>query len=301
MTIQDALLAGGFGGACLCVVGAPFDVVKVRQQQATGGSSSAMSVVRNVVRAEGVFGLWRGVTPPLIAAVPQWAVVFGANECARNIVSRYSSHPAGTSLRDTAIAGGLVALPTTLIYTPVDRVKLALQSDGRRVALGKPARYGSVLDCVWQLWRAGGLATFSRGFWATLARDVPAWATYFVVFAAAKRALLSSASADVLDGNAELTPAASLAAGGLAGAATWAICLPMDVVKTRFQSDCTQRTYLGVCRAIVRASGASGFFAGFWTIVLGGVPRDAACLAGTEAAQRWLTLLRRRGHESEKC
>ena len=299
---RDALLAGGVGGACLCIVGAPFDVVKVRLQQSMDARpTSALHAASTIIKAEGIRGLWRGVGPPLLVAVPQFAIVFGAYEASRTLVRRHSSQPHGNA-RDDAIAGALVALPTSFIYTPVDRVKLALQSDGQRLAAGLPARYSSVLDCVRQLWSAGGLSTFARGFWATLARDAPAWATYFAVFSAVKSRLAPPAidrPSGVLDGSAELSPAASLVAGGLAGAATWSVCVPMDVVKTRYQSELTHSTYGSACRAIWRVSGVGGFFAGFGAIVLGGVPRDAACLAGTEAAQRALTLWRQaQPHES---
>ena len=292
---RDALLAGGFGGACLCVVGAPFDVVKTRlQQDAHVASSSAFHAAKGIIKAEGLMGLWRGVTPPLLVSMPQFAVVFSAFEASRAFVRRHSSQPLG-NMRDTAIAGSLVALPTSFIYTPVDRVKLALQADGRRIAAGHPAKYASVLDAICKLHAAHGLPTFARGFWATLARDVPAWATYFVVYSAVKLRLrppADSSTEGVLDGSTELSPASSLVAGGLAGAATWAVCVPIDVVKTRFQSELKHTTYLSACRSILRTAGIGGFFAGFGAIVVGGIPRDAACLAGTEAAQRALTLRR---------
>ena len=296
---RDALLAGGVGGAALCVVGMPFDVVKTRLQQTA--SASTMRTISRIIHVEGMCGLWRGLTPPLLVSVPQFAVVFGAYELSRGFVRRHSSRPPG-NLRDTAIAGSLVALPTSFIYTPVDRVKLALQSDGRRLAAGKPAHYDGVLDCIRRLWLAGGAPTFVRGFWATLARDAPAWATYFTVYSWVKQRLRKQDDRlkgdGVLDGSAELSPLANLVAGGFAGAATWAVCVPMDVVKTRFQSEPDLPTYRSACRAIWRASGIGGFFAGFGAIVLGGIPRDAACLAGTEAAQRALTLLRQRQNEA---
>ncbi|EOD33079.1 mitochondrial carnitine:acyl carnitine carrier [Emiliania huxleyi CCMP1516] len=209
-TTSDALLAGGFGGACLCVVGAPFDVVKVRQQQTRSDGASPSRIVRSILRAEGVVGLWRGVGPPLMVAVPQFALVFGSHEAARALISRHSTRPPGDG-RDAALAGALVAVPTTFVYTPVDRVKLAMQSDGRRVASGLPPLYSSASQCARQLWRSGGAASFSRGFFATLARDVPGWASYFYVYSAAKRWLTSGGG--VLDGTAELSPVASLAAG----------------------------------------------------------------------------------------
>ena len=121
-----------------------------------------------------------------------------------------------------------------------------------------------------------------------LARDTPAWATYFVVYAAAKRQLASSAA---LDGSAELSVGSSLAAGAMAGASTWAVAIPFDGIKTTYQARSYHLTYLHAARSIAARHGPLGFFAGFWTIVLGGVPRDAACFCGVEAATRGLTLL----------
>merc|ERR1712185_470100 len=116
----------------------------------------------------------------------------------------------------------------------------------------------------------------------TLARDVPAWATYFAVYHEAKRAFAGGGAA-VLDGSAPLTPVATFAAGALAGASTWAVCIPQDTVKTRWQTG-RYRSHAHVLRSLLR--GAGGLFRGFWPIVLGGVPRDGACLLGIEAANR---------------
>jgi solute carrier family 25 carnitine/acylcarnitine transporter 20/29 len=280
-------------------------------------------VVRRIVRSEGIRGLWRGVTPPLLAAVPQFAVVFASYDYGQHAVAKYVGWHVG-DLRNTALAGALVALPTSLIYTPIvraplasqrpkrptllpshvqrrrsplqDRVKLTMQVEGRRISAGQPRPCASAYNVAVGLWRAEGAAALTRGFFATLARDVPAWATYFVVYSAAKRSLTSNTAA--LDGEEPLSLLASLTAGGLAGAATWAICMPVDVIKSAYQSNTAYRTYGDTCRAIMRASGVRGLFAGFWTIVLGGVPRDAACLTGTECMLRLLARGRERHRPS---
>ena len=220
-----ALAAGGFGGACLAIVGAPFDLVKVRQQ--IGGVPSVFSVVRSIVRAEGVRGLWRGATPPIVAAVPQFAVVFASFDYNRKHLVPLATGLPADNIRNTALSGSLVAVPTTLLITPFDRVKCALQDEGRRVERGRPARFHDAWACALKLWRQG---TLFRGFLVTLARDVPAWSTYFVVYSVAKQRLASSSSA-ALDGREELSVGASLAAGAMAGASTWAVAIPFDVVK----------------------------------------------------------------------
>ena len=76
------------------------------------------------------------------------------------------------------------------------------------------------------------------------------------MYAFAKQAL--SRQEGALDGRVELSPAASLAAGAMAGASTWASCMPQDVVKTRFQTDGKLASYAHACRA-VGAAGPGGF------------------------------------------
>jgi hypothetical protein len=63
------LLSGAISGFCCCVLLQPFDLVKTRLQQPaishlpphrSSSSSSSRSVVADIVRSDGVFGLWRG-------------------------------------------------------------------------------------------------------------------------------------------------------------------------------------------------------------------------------------------------
>ena len=155
---------------CLTLVGAPFDLVKVRQQSAPG--QSAISVIQSVIRAKGLGGLFRGVGPPLLVSVPQFAVVFWAFDASRQLVRSWNGaveEEEEESLRTVAIAGAMVAMPTTFIYAPVDRIKCLYQVDG---ANGRAARYSSVAACLRAVAWEGGVTSLFRGFRATLARDV---------------------------------------------------------------------------------------------------------------------------------
>lgn len=238
----DALLAGGFGGACLTIVGAPFDYVKVRQQFSLG--QSAISVCQSVLRKEGLRGLFRGVGPPLLVSIPQFAVVFWAFDASRRLVRSWTDSTADEedSLQAVALAGAMVAVPTTFIYTPVDRIKCLYQVDGTH---GQVSRYGSVGACLRAVAWHGGISSLFRGFRATLIRDVLGWSVYFTVYAAAKRSLATNDHSDVLDGRSSFTPLATLCAGALAGMSTWAVAIPFDSIKTWRQTGshptCTAR------------------------------------------------------------
>lgn len=324
------LAAGGFGGACLAAVGAPFDLVKVRQQARHGAGAEAAApppsswrVAEGVVRAEGLRGLWRGVGPPLLTAPPTFAVMTWAYSRNRRLLRAHGGLVvAGSPLCESALAGAAVAPYTALIYTrkplpasppcatpvcdraslipdvrlavaaAVERVKCLLQVDGERVAAGQPPRYRGMRECAADVWATRGLGGLYQGLAMTLARDVPAWATYFAVYHEARRALAPATGGAVLDGSAPLSPAATFAAGALAGASTWAVCIPQDTIKTRWQTG-RYRSHAHVLRSLLRGpgGGVGRLFRGFWPIVLGGVPRDGACLLGIEAANRAMTLL----------
>ena len=257
---MEQLAAGGFGGACLATVGAPFDLVKVRQQ---ASGISTPTVIASVIRTEGVRGLWRGVGPPLLTAPPTFAVVAWSYDNNRRLLQR---HLALSPLQTTTLAGALVAPFTGLLYTPVERVKCLLQCDGERVAAGLAPRYAGMGSCAASLLRQGGLRSLYQGLGMTLARDFPAWAAYFAVYHEAKRAL-AGGDAAVFDGSAPLTPGATFVAGALAGASTWAVCIPQDTIKTRWQSG-RYRSHAHVVRSLVRGPGGglAALFHGFFAL-----------------------------------
>ena len=291
----------------------------------------ASTIVASVLKTDGVRGLWRGVVPPMLVAAPQFAISFACFDINRRLVRGwFGRDPAAKDeLVDVAAAGALVAIPTTFMYAPADRVKCLLQHDGARLEAGKPARYLNARDCASKVLQHGGLRSLFSGFWMTLARDVPGWAGYFAVYHSAKT-WLAGPDAGVLDGSVPLSPLATLAAGGIAGASTWAVCIPMDVLKTRWQSQplvpphvsppfaaavhggrgsggggskqqgwrgkpgspaTLYRSYWHLVTTMVRSpAGFGSLFAGFGTIVMGGIPRDAACFGGTELMHRALSL-----------
>jgi solute carrier family 25 carnitine/acylcarnitine transporter 20/29 len=103
------------------------------------------------------------------------------------------------------IAGGISAGPTTLIMSPVERVKVLLQIQGQ----GGENKYKGPIDVVRQLYKEGGLRSIYRGFGATLARDGPGSAAYFGAYEITKKLLTPANSTPD-----SLNPAAILFAGG---------------------------------------------------------------------------------------
>lgn len=79
------LLAGFTAGATAAVVSTPFDVIKTRMQLSES-SKSASTVVREVIRENGVRGFFKGAFPRTMYIAPSAAVVLSTYEACKLIL-----------------------------------------------------------------------------------------------------------------------------------------------------------------------------------------------------------------------
>ncbi|KAK4701211.1 hypothetical protein P7C70_g5025, partial [Phenoliferia sp. Uapishka_3] len=293
-----SFLSGGFGGVASVLVGQPFDLTKTRLQTATPGQyKGTMDVVKQTLARDGVSGFYRGMGPPLAGVTPMFAVSFWGYAMGKQIV--YSMTPDRTSSKLTngelAFAGFFSAVPTTFVAAPVERVKVLLQMQGQ----GGKQLYSGPLDAVTKLFKEGGVRSVYRGTAATVARDGPGSAAYFVAYELVKARLTPEGQ----DPNA-LSLGAVCIAGALAGVAMWTIAIvrppifqytsqpetyppppqPPDVIKSRLQG-APEGTYKGFfdCAAkTVKANGPSALFKGFVPAMARAGPANAACFLGVE-------------------
>jgi solute carrier family 25 (mitochondrial carnitine/acylcarnitine transporter), member 20/29 len=265
----------------------------VSRAPAVMSSASAMpptaglrGMAMDVVRQNGIRGLYAGMTAPLVAVVPAFGVTIWSFEAAKRqlLLLRPEHHrqqqhgfdPASMShqqqqltVSEAAAAGAASGVFAAFVLGPLERIKCEFQLH--------PHRYRSFLDCVRvQIARGGGggpqpmsmpprLSSWSlsnpysthqpglsfpavgqvrelfRGTFLTVCRDVPGNAMYFAVYESVRRAILSSTwrrhnETDDASSSSRRRLAATALAGGIAGVANWCLCLPVDAVKTRWQT-----------------------------------------------------------------
>ena len=88
--IVKTTIAGGIGGMCLWTSIFPFDVVKSRIQ-IESSTESMTSVLKKVVRTEGVRGLYKGLTPTLLRTFPSTGALFVAYENTKYYLTKAAS------------------------------------------------------------------------------------------------------------------------------------------------------------------------------------------------------------------
>ena len=202
------LLAGGVGGLAGLTVGHPFDTVKVRLQtmQAGGGTSlpyaSARDCFLKIVRHEGMCGLFNGMSVLALTSIPRFALMFYTNSWGRLLArSPEESQLTLKHILCGVILSQVMIAPT--ITAPIERVKVLLQV--------YPTKFTGQVDCLSYILKTEGLSGVFRGSLLTLARDIPAFCSYFVTYE-----LLRSLAKDD-DGRMSLGATAVI--GGVSGVA----------------------------------------------------------------------------------
>jgi len=278
-----SFISGGFGGICCVLVGHPFDTLKVKLQTAPPGTYTGIAdAVKKTLAKDGPLGFYRGMASPLVGVTPMFAVSFWGYAMGKKLV--YLCTPNRTSaqlsLTEFAAAGFFSAIPTTAVAAPMERIKVILQADGQ----GSSTRqYKGPVDVVKKVWAEGGIRSMFRGTTATLARDCPGSAAYFVAYEATKTYLTPVGAK-----KEDLNFGAIVAAGGMAGIAMWTIAIPPDVIKSKIQTSPagTYSGFLDAGRKIAAEGGVQALFRGFGPAMLRAVPANAATFVGVEVAMK---------------
>ncbi|KAI2471136.1 solute carrier family 25 member 45 [Annulohypoxylon bovei var. microspora] len=212
--------AGYVSGAVGILIGNPLDLIKVQLQARDAiAAQTATSYVRQF---ESKSALVAGTAAPVLGYGALNALLFvsyNRSEAALNTAFNTQS-----SLWATWLAGAIGGLATWVVSTPTELIKC-------RAQLSSPPE--SSWNITKQVLRAEGVRGLYFGGVVTALRDSIGYGFYFWSYELTSKWVESSrpnASAFSQDA------AKVLLCGGLAGVVTWASIFPLDVIKTRVQT-----------------------------------------------------------------
>jgi solute carrier family 25 carnitine/acylcarnitine transporter 20/29 len=240
--------AGTVGGAAGIAVGHPFDTIKVRlQNDSAKAFAGPTDAFRRTLRREGVRGLFKGIEAPLISSLPIQALVFGVYGVSLRRIGQYTQDgldPAnGLPNSDLqpiwhhVAAGTMTGAVQTPMLAASDYAKILMQNQFEPTAQVKAQKgaaspkvlYTSSVDVARRVYREHGLRTTFRGTAVTLLRDIT-YGQYFGQYEWMKRRFIGTSEAS------STRAAACALAGGISGLTAWFMIYPLDVIKTRIQS-----------------------------------------------------------------
>ncbi|KAI7896209.1 mitochondrial carrier domain-containing protein [Mucor mucedo] len=279
---QD-LIAGTVGGWAQVIVGQPLDTIKVRLQTQPSPAiyKNATDCFRQLVRQEGLKGLYRGVMPPLAGIGFCNAVMFTSNGYFRRLLQHDGK---ALSIVEIGLAGSMAGSVMAFLNCPIELLKVKLQTQDPKGVIGLSGKleppFKGVIDCGIRSVRAQGFMGIYRGMNMTLLRDVPGYFAYFVGYESFKLLFKSMRE----DG--ELTTFDLLMAGGLSGFAAWVPSYPQDVIKSCYQNDLRYKSYGEVIKTLMKTTGPKAFFNGIAPAMARAFPANAATFFAYEMAMK---------------
>ncbi|OBA22212.1 mitochondrial carrier [Metschnikowia bicuspidata var. bicuspidata NRRL YB-4993] len=218
---------GGASSMAACLVTHPLDLAKVRLQTAATPGQSLFSMVYQIVRNEGIFKIYSGLTASLLRQATYSTVRFGAYEFMKeSYEDKYKQAPNTLSLLPMSMLSGALG---GLVGNPSDVVNIRMQNDST-LPLKERRNYKNAFEGIYQITKSEGVLSLFRGLTPNLVRGVLMTASQVVTYDIAKKVLVD---------NLEMDPtkkSTHFGASLIAGLVATTVCSPADVVKTRIMN-----------------------------------------------------------------
>ena len=283
--VYKDLFGGTIGGITQVLVGQPIDTVKVRLQSAPEGTyTGALDVVKKLIANEGPMGFYKGTLTPLIGVGACVSVQFSVNEFMKRYYDRALDGQA-LSLGQYFNCGAVAGFANGFLASPIEHIRIRLQTQ-----TGADKSFSGPIGCAKKVYQTGGLMQgIFKGIGPTLFRESVGLGIYFATY----EALISKELEKKKDIVRTDIPGWKLCAfGGLSGYALWGGIYPVDVVKSKLQTDSlskpTYRGSLSVIRDIWIKNGIKGFYKGFVPTILRAAPANGATFAAFETTMRMI-------------
>ncbi|KAJ3734027.1 mitochondrial carrier domain-containing protein [Lentinula guzmanii] len=295
-TVKD-LTAGTVGGIAQVLVGQPFDIVKVRMQTAPKGTySGMMHCAGGILKNEGPLAFYKGTLTPLLGIGVCVSIQFGVIEYMKrlfahqNLVSG-SGGPTGKDLNAGQLfASGVTAgLANGIVSGPVEHIRIRLQT---QPSINPP--YNGPFDAIRKIHKAHGIAGIFKGQGVTFLREATGYGVYFLAYEKLVQREMRTKGIKRED----LSPMNAILYGATAGYALWAVIYPIDMIKSRMQTDgftsATGRRYassLDCAKQVWRSEGPKAFLRGLGPTLIRSPFANGATFLGFEMANRFLNSL----------
>ncbi|KAI9120375.1 hypothetical protein K1719_007408 [Acacia pycnantha] len=260
--------AGLFTGVTLALY--PVSVVKTRLQVATKDTAerNAFSVVKGLLRTDGVPGLYRGFGTVITGAIPARIIFLTTLETTKVATFRMLEPFRLSETTQAAIANGVAGLTSSLfaqaVFVPIDVVSQKMMVQG----YSGHTEYNGGLDVARKVLRSDGIRGLYRGFGLSVMTYAPSSAVWWACYGSSQRLIwrFLERSAENKEGKPSVSKIVLVQATGgiIAGATASCITTPLDTIKTRLQvmGHENKSSVKQVVKELIKEDGWKGLYRG---------------------------------------
>ncbi|XP_050229899.1 uncharacterized protein LOC126679003 [Mercurialis annua] len=261
--------AGIFTGITVALY--PVSVVKTRLQVATKDSveKSAYSVVKGLLKTDGIPGLYKGFGTVITGAIPARIIFLTALETTKvaafKMVEPFKLSEAPQAAVANGIAGMTASLFSQAVFVPIDVVSQKLMVQG----YSGHAKYNGGLDVARNIIKTDGFRGFYRGFGLSVMTYSPSSAVWWASYGSSQRVIWRllgyGTDADIAAPSHSKLMLVQASGGIIAGATASCITTPLDTIKTRLQVMGLGRRSSArqVVKNLIKDDGWTGLYRGF--------------------------------------
>ncbi|XAR72322.1 hypothetical protein NMG60_11018920 [Bertholletia excelsa] len=287
--------AGAAAGAIAATFVCPLDVIKTRLQ--VRGSPEAfpsgqrgsviVTSLQNIIRTEGFKGMYRGLSPTLLALLPNWAVYFSVYSHLKDLLHSHGDNGDQLSFGANMIAASGAGAATAIATNPLWVVKTRLQTQGMRPGV---VPYTGIFSALRRIAHEEGI----RGMYSGLLPSLAGISHVAIQFPTYERMKSYLARRDNTT-TSKLSPGKVAIASAVSKVVASVMTYPHEVVRSRLQEQGQLRNsevlYTGgidCIKKVFQKEGLPGFYRGCATNLLRTTPSAIITFTSYEMIHRFL-------------
>ncbi|KAJ9549005.1 hypothetical protein OSB04_021548 [Centaurea solstitialis] len=287
-------VSGASAGAIAATFVCPLDVIKTRLQvhglpNVPSGNKGGVIVIslQNIIKKEGLRGLYRGLSPTLAALLPNWAVYFAVYGHLKELLHSHADSSGQLSFGANMIAASGAGAATAIATNPLWVVKTRLQTQGMREGV---VPYTSISSALRRILQEEGF----RGWYSGLLPSLAGISHVAIQFPAYEKLKSYLAQRDHTTVN-ELSPGKVAVASSMSKILASIMTYPHEVIRSRLQDQGQVKNpeihYKGVVdcvKKVFQKDGLPGFYRGCATNLLRTTPSAVITFTSYEMINRFL-------------
>jgi len=323
----DDLIFGAISGIAGKIVEFPFDTVKVRLQTSSNDTfNGTFDCIRKTYKNEGLFGFYKGLSSPLVGSMIENGILFSGFGYSQRLIRSVTNKPdeEPLSMLQYTLAGGMAGVGASILLTPVELVKCKLQVQDVEALYNNASKelssvaksatsnatneianntvktttkihYKGPMHVIYDTLSKHGLRGMYRGFIGTLIREVSGGCAWFGAYELACSYMMKTSHTTNKD---DLPPWKLAVSGAIAGICYNTLSFPVDLIKSRMQSEefvVTNGKKFGkklgksfgtTAAEIYKAGGIRGFYRGCGITIARSVPSSGIIFVTYELLKR---------------
>lgn len=273
------MACGGLAGMIAKTATNPLDRIKILNQTGEHGSKgkeTALSLYRNIIRNEGVLGLWAGNGANLLRIFPTKAVVFSTNDFYSEMLANLSGWPGRENSPSylSFLAGGMAGVTASAATYPLELARGRIT--GKLAGPDKTKHYKGIVSTVLMTCREEGIRALYRGITPSLIGSLLAEGIKFGTVGVLEDLFPRDAGADL-----QSLVYHKVLFGGCGGAVSGLLLYPNDTMRRMLQMQGSRGTndvysgYWDCFRQTYARSGLQRFYHGLAINMIRMAPNSA--------------------------